>query len=377
VASGRCYEAQSGVPFYPSMEALGTLYEEASPAVREAIPERWPYLVRLLPDHFPLAASDDREEAQRLLRGVTGFVREVCAERPVALFLDDLHHADSASVDLLAHLARHTRTDRVLLVGTYRDVEVGPEHPLRKAVRELDREQLVEKVEVLRLGREETAALMSDRLPEAEVSEEFSGLVFDRTGGNPFFTVEVLKALIERGDPFLWEGHWLSKDMQDFAVPESVSEAILERVSRLRPETRQALEEASVLGQVFGLEDLMAVVGLGEDDVEEALEEAEASGLIWAAKVRYAFDHALTQQTLYAGLSPAPREAAQGGGRGDGAARGEGPPKAGGGDIAPLRSRLFAGARPPLRPPCRRGGRGGVRARRSREAIPGGAVSRG
>ena len=69
VASGRCYEAQSGVPFYPFMEALGTLYEEASPAVREAIPERWPYLVRLLPDHFPLAASDDREEAQRLLRG--------------------------------------------------------------------------------------------------------------------------------------------------------------------------------------------------------------------------------------------------------------------------------------------------------------------
>ncbi len=308
VASGRCYEAQSGVPFYPFLEALAKLYEDAPPKVREEIPERWPYLARLLPDHFPLAASGGREEAQRLLRAVTGFVREVSAERPVALLLDDLHHADSASVDLLAHLCRHTRPDRVLLLGTYRDVEVGPEHPLRKAVRELDREQLVEKVEVRRLGREETAALMSDRLNGAEVSEEFSGLVFDHTGGNPFFTVEVLKALIERGDPFLWEGRWSSKDMQDFAVPESVSEAILERVSRLRPETRQALEEASVLGQVFGFDDLTAVVGLGEDDVEEALEEAEASGLLWAAKVRYAFDHALTQQTLYAGLSPARRE---------------------------------------------------------------------
>jgi predicted ATPase len=235
-------------------------------------------------------------------------VREVCAGRSVALLLDDLHHADSASVDLLAHLCRHTRGDRVLLLGTYRDVDAGPEHPLRKAVRELDREQLVDKVEVRRLGREETAALMSDRLNGAEVSEEFSGLVFDRTWGNPFFTVEVLKALIERGDPFLWEGHWLSKDMQDFAVPESVSETILERVSRLRPEARQALEEASVLGQVFGFEDLMAVVGLGEYYAEEAMEEAAASGLLWAAKVRYAFDHALTQQTLYAGLSPARRE---------------------------------------------------------------------
>jgi hypothetical protein len=85
------------------------------------------------------------------------------------------------------------------------------------------------------------------------------------------------RAVDELGDPFLWAGHWLSKNMQDFAVPESVSEAILERVSRLRPETRQALEEASVLGQVFGFDDLMAVVGLGEDDVEEAMEEAPRS----------------------------------------------------------------------------------------------------
>lgn len=308
VASGRCYEAQSGVPFYPFLEALGTLYEDAPPKVRDEMPERWPYLARLLPDQFPLAASGSSEEAQRLLRAVTGFVREVCAERPVALLLDDLHHADSASVDLLAHLCRHTRPDRVLLVGTYRDVEVGPEHALRKAVRELDRELLVEKLEVRRLGREETAALISDRLNGAEVPEEFSGLVFDRTGGNPFFTVEVLKSLIERGDPFLSEGRWFRKDIQDLAAPESVSEAILERVSRLQPQTRQALEEASVLGQVFGFEDLMALVRLGEEDAEEALEEAEASGLIWAAKeVRYTFDHALTQQTLYAGLSPARR----------------------------------------------------------------------
>ena len=59
VASGRCYEAQSGVPFYPFLEALGTLYEDAPRKVREEIPERWPYLARLLPDHFPLAASGE------------------------------------------------------------------------------------------------------------------------------------------------------------------------------------------------------------------------------------------------------------------------------------------------------------------------------
>ncbi len=310
VAAGRCYEAQSGVPFYPFLDALCTLYDEAPPAIREAIPERWPYLAWLLPDHFPsrsLTSSESQEESQRLLRAVTGFVREVSAERSVALLLDDLHCVDGASVDLLAHLSRHTREDRVLLLGTYRDVEVGRGHPLRKAVRELEREQLVEKIVVRRFGREETAVLMSNWLDGAEVSKEFAALVYSHTEGNPFFTVEVLKALIERGDLSRWEGRWIRKEIEDLAAPESVSEAISERVSRLQPKTQEALEGASVLGQVFGFEDLMAVVRLDEEEAEGALEEAEASGLVRTAIDGYAFDHALTQQTLYAGLSPARR----------------------------------------------------------------------
>ncbi len=311
VAAGRCYEAQSGVPFYPFLEALSTLHEGAPPEVREAIPERWPYLARLLPDHFPsriAGSSESREESQRLLRAVTGFVREVAAERPVALLLDDLHCADGASLDLLAHLSRHTRGDRVLLLGTYRDVEVGRRHPLRGTVGELGREQLVEKIGVRRLGPGETAALMSDRLDGTEVSGEFAGLVYGHTGGNPFFTVEVLKALIERGDLLRWEGRWVRKEIEDLSAPESVSEAISERVSRLNPKTQQILEEASVLGQVFGFEDLIAVAGLGEEEAEETLGEAEASGLVRTVRDRHAFDHALTQQTLYARLSPARRK---------------------------------------------------------------------
>lgn len=170
-------------------------------------------------------------------------------------------------------------------------------------MRELDREQLVEKIGIRRLGREETAALMSDRLDGTEVSEEFAALVYNRTEGNPFFTVELLKALIERGELLRREGRWICKEIEDLTAPESVSEAIAERVSRLRLQTQNALEEASVLGQVFGSEELMAIVGLGEEEAEEALEEAEASGLVRAARNRYAFHHALTQQTLYAVLS--------------------------------------------------------------------------
>ena len=312
VASGRCYEAHGGVPFYPFLDALSALYEEASSKVRGAIPERFPYLTMLLPDHFPswpiAHFYEAGQQSQRLLRAVAGFVREVAAERPVALLLDDLHRADSASVDLLAHLARHIRADRVLLVGTYRDAEVGPEQPLRRAAQELGREQLVEKVDVGRLGREGTAVLVRDRLGGAEAPRGFAGLVHRHTEGNPFFTVEVLKDLIERGDLTRREGLWIHEGFRDLPVPESVGEAISERVSRLRPRTQETLEGASVLGQAFGFEDLTALLGCEDEEVEGALEEAAASGLARTEMDRYAFDHALIQQTLYAGLSPARRK---------------------------------------------------------------------
>ncbi|CAN5737294.1 hypothetical protein BH20ACT11_BH20ACT11_04820 [soil metagenome] len=310
VAAGRCYEAQSGVPFYPFLEALGSLYEQTSPGLREEAPRRWPYLPRLLPDHFsaePATASGSPEEIQRLLRAVTGFVREASLVSPVAVMLDDLHWADGASLELLQHLARHTRGERVMIVGLYRDTDAGRSHPLRRAARELGREQLLEKVALGRLGRRETADLVSDRLDGAEVSAELSELLHDRTGGNPFFTVEVVRDLIERGDLFSWEGRWLRREIHEIEVPHTVSETISERVSRLSPRARESLEQASVLGQTFGSEHLRSVSDLDEDQVESALEEAASAGIVQAVDDVHTFNHPLIRQTLYEELLPGRR----------------------------------------------------------------------
>ncbi len=306
VATGRCYEAQSSIPYYPFLDALGALYGEAPARVRNAVSERWPYVARLLPDHFPSwdgPQYDGREESLRLQRSVTGFLREVSGEIPVAILFDDLHCADEASLNLLAHLASHTRGDRVMLVGAYRDVEVGPGHAFWRIVRELGREEIVESIEVRRLGWEDTAVLMSDRLDGSEVSAGFVDLVHHHADGNPFFTVEILKDLIERGELSHREGYWTREEIGHLTAPKTVSEAISERVSRLGSGTQRALEEASVLGDEFDVDGLMAITGIDERGVETVLEEAEASGLVQAVRDRYAFNHALTQQTLYASLS--------------------------------------------------------------------------
>src|SRR5215208_539022 len=274
VATGRCYEPHQSVPYYPFLEALSSLYGAAPDPVRAQIPTRWPHLMRLLPDQpsgaLPATGASPQEEQQRLFWAVTGFLQAISETAPVALLLDDLHWADDASLELLQHLARHTRAHRVLLLGTYRDVEVGRQHRLGRALRDLERERLVERIPVRRLGHEGTVRLIADRMGQ-DLSDEFTELMYRHTDGHPLFVQEVLRTLIERGDVYRRDGHWESREIADIGVPESVRATIADRASRLSERAQGALREASVLGQAFDFEDLQAIAGLSEDELEAAL----------------------------------------------------------------------------------------------------------
>lgn len=310
VATGRCYEPEQAVAYYPFLEALAIGAEAAPADLRAALPRRWPDVLRLIPDGRPDAGGPSaaersvaggQEEQQRLFWAVTGFVRALAEHRPVALLFDDLHWADSASLALLQHLARHTRAARVLLLGTYRDVEISRQHPLEGALRSLSREQLLERLAIRRLSLEGTAALMAASFGAGEAPQELAALLHQRTDGNPFFTQEVLHALVERGDVFEQGGRWERRALEDIAVPESVRSAIGERASRLSQPAQEILREAGVLGQSFTFADLLSMSGRTESELEAALEEAMAAGLLREATGdTYAFNHALTQQALYA-----------------------------------------------------------------------------
>jgi len=313
VVAGRCYEPHQSMPYYPFLEALSTTYTAAPPTLREQASRRWPYLARLMPDHLgpAPAPSDEAEEQERLFRAVAAFVLAVAEIRPMALLVDDLHWADSASLQLLQHLARQTRGTRVLLLGTYRDVEVHPEHPLVATLRDLNREQLVERVPLRRLKESGTAAFITETMGDLEAGEEFVALVHRHTDGNPFFTQQVLQALIENGSVYRDEGRWKRRAIREIDVPESVRSVIGQRISRLRPEAQEILQEASVLGPAFAFNDLVAMKSVTEeganleDSVDSALVDAASFGLVRVAeKGMYTFDHALTQQALYTALSP-------------------------------------------------------------------------
>jgi predicted ATPase/DNA-binding XRE family transcriptional regulator len=284
VASGRCYEGHQVVGFYPLLEALTTVYAFSSAAIRAAIPDCWPYLSRLLPEHdLPTPVSSDGvEEQERVFRAVAGFICAVAAEQPVALLVDDLHWGDTASLELLQHLARSTRGSRVLLLGTYRDVEVRRPHPLVTVLAHLQREQLMERIALPPLVEEETGALIAMHIDGGDVSPELTALVHRNTEGNPFFIREVLRGLVDGGDLCQIDDHQDLRRIDRIAVPQSVREAIGERVSRLGDQTQAIMHNASVLGQTFSFEELAGISDRIEPELEDALDDAVAAS--WCRK---------------------------------------------------------------------------------------------
>lgn len=314
VASGRCYEPEQTVANFPFLEALAHAYRIAPTTIRAELPRQWPEVAQLLPDqhlveHAPQSssgatASSNQMERLRLCWAITGFMRALAEHQQVALLLDDLHWADSASLTLLLHLARHTRDSRVLLMGTYRELDVYRHGPLEAMLRDVEREHLVERVVLERFSQEETSALVASLLGTNAVTPELSALLHQRTDGNPFFTQEMLQSLVERGDAYWQDGWWRGRPTAELVVPETVRLVIGQRLAHVAASTKEVLLAASVLGETFTFDELAAMHLGSEDTLELALDEAIDSGLVReSGQESYAFHHVLIQQTCYADLS--------------------------------------------------------------------------
>ncbi|MGH2447684.1 MAG: ATP-binding protein, partial [Chloroflexota bacterium] len=309
VATGRCYEQERTVPYYPFLEALATLYEACPPHIRAETPRRWPQLGRLLPELVGIAPpapspGDDQEDRHLLFRAITGFIEAIAETMPVAFLLDDLHWADDSSLKLLLYLARYTRGSRVLLVGTYRDAEIYLHHPLETALVDISRDRLMEEIEIRRLQPDGTAALVAGMLGIGENVDEIAAMIHRRTDGNAFFAQEMVRALLESGHLYERDGRWEYEALREMEIPKSVRALIGQRLARLSDQAQDILRAASVLGQRFTFDDLLATgQGWSEEGIEQALEQAVDFGLVREVDEGYAFNHSLTQAALYADLS--------------------------------------------------------------------------
>jgi predicted ATPase len=167
---GHCYEEGAfRPPYQPFVEAFGSYVQQSDlDQIAADLGPAAADLGRIVPSlreqlHVtPPAAGDPEEDRWRLLQAATNLLHKVAARQPLVLVLEDLHDADQGTLDLLLYLARNLDGARLLVVGTYRDVEIDRAHPLSAALAELHRTGNVARLHLRGLSTLEVLRLLSE-----------------------------------------------------------------------------------------------------------------------------------------------------------------------------------------------------------------------
>jgi predicted ATPase len=267
-----------------------------------------PELRQQFPDIGQPAELPPDQERRYLLNGVGDFVDRGARVQPMLLIFEDLHWADDSTCILIRHLADRLRESPVLIVGTYRDDELDANRPFNRTLQELTRERLIEEVVLKCLDKTGVQHIIEGRAGKTAPAE-LVDLVFDETEGNPFFVEEVLRHLEEEGKLYDKNGEFTSGvEIRDTEVPRSLRLVIGERLARVSDTCRTVLTSAAIVGRTFSFDLLLLInAKLDEDDVLDALEEADSASLVEDLsrdrEARYGFVHEQIRQTLLAELS--------------------------------------------------------------------------
>jgi hypothetical protein len=297
---GRCWESGGAPAYWPWLsvlssvakalndEALATALGDGAPVLAEILPE----LRQRLPP-VSAGASPPPEEARfRVFRAISALAHAASHAEPhgLTIVLDDLHAADRSSLLLLHFLARELRGLKLLVIGTYRDVEARMDEETSELISRIVREGT--SLSIPRLGAEDAAALVRARA--GAVTERVSDRILARAQGNPLFLEEMLALLAEQG----------AESVDAGVVPHGVRDLIGQRLARVGAEARQLLDLAAVAGDELDSGLLAAAAANDVPGVSSALEEAMRAGLLVQRGERRRFAHALFREVLYRELSP-------------------------------------------------------------------------
>jgi tetratricopeptide (TPR) repeat protein/tRNA A-37 threonylcarbamoyl transferase component Bud32 len=312
--TGRCYEMEGAPPFVPFIEMTEQAVHIVPQAVREAMGDIAPEISTIVPslrrtysDIAPVPEVPPEQRRRLVFSAYVEYMQRASQKSPMVVLFDDLHWADEPTLQLLQHVAPHLASMRLLVVGTYRDVELDVKRPFAKTLEELFRQRLATRISLRRLsesGVQQMLSAMSGSAPPSGLAKA----VFRETEGNPFFVEEVYQHLAEEGKLFDDSGAWKADLRVDtIEVPEGVRLVIGRRLERLGEHARKVLTAAGVIGRTFPIDVLQAIVDVSEDEVLDALDEAERAQLVASEPghrtPRYEFVHELIRTTLASGLS--------------------------------------------------------------------------
>jgi hypothetical protein len=309
---GHCYEEGSlSLPYLAFVEALRSyVLSREDKDLREELGTGAADVARIVSEIRerlkvkPRPKGDPEEERYRLMQAVTGFLSHAASVQPLMIVLEDLHDADKGTLDMLTHVSRHLAGTRLLIVGTYRDVEVDRSHPLSAALAELRRVSTYGRVLLRGLNADEVRRML-ESITSEEIPWSLAEAVHRQTEGNPLFVQEVVRYLVEEGLLVQQEGRLRpTRDTPlEMNIPEGLRDVIGKRLSLISQECNQLLSVAAVIGREFPLDTLKGVANIKEDIFINALKEAVQLSVLeersQVGSVRYRFTHAFFRQTLY------------------------------------------------------------------------------
>lgn len=323
-ARGQCLEQYgAGEPYLPLLDALGRLCRDPAHAdVRTLLAARAPSWIASLPG---VGAGDGASAAgsrSRMLLELVEALEALTARTPLVLVLEDLHWSDYSTLDLLALLAHRTEAARLLVVATYRPVElVVHAHPLRRLKVDLEVKRRCREIALEFLSEAEVERYLALRLATDALPDGLAKLVHARTDGNPLFMTHIVDLLLTRGWLHETAAGWtcdLDHAGASDVVPDTLRQMIAQEIAGLAPDEQQMLEAASVAGDEPTAAAVAAALQLAVTDVEEALVGLARRGQLvvedgadrWpdgTRTARFAFIHALYRSFLYDRLPPARR----------------------------------------------------------------------
>ncbi len=300
VLMGRCLDAgETGLPYLPFAEALGALKGDLAhrPALAMLLPalalpaEREPGTEGMIaPSTIPGRRPEQDVGQLQLFDAVLGLLGELSERQRVLFIVEDLHWADASTRYLLSFLLSRLRSQRILVVGTYRSDDLHRSHPLRPLLSELFRLPAVERLDLSPFNAANARKFveaLSDDLPEDVLQQ-----VAERSEGNAFFAEELIAvATCDEG-----------------SLPSALADVLLSRVERLSDEAQHVVRVASVRGRRVRHDRLREVAGMSDVALDVALRELVQHHLLVVGDNEvYTFRHALLREAVYGDLLPGER----------------------------------------------------------------------
>jgi DNA-binding SARP family transcriptional activator len=310
ILRGRCYLQEQGLPFQPIIDALRTFLYIADFVYIKSLSNLWlAEVAKLLPEiygylpHIPInSALFPDQERNRLFEGIAQLFAHLSQREPVILFLDDLDAADVPTLELIHYLARRLAAARVLIIGTIRKEALADHTSLTTLLQELTQNSRSTTIPLARLSEAEVLELIDQTSGTSDTVNVLGRHLYQDTGGNPFFLMEMLKA--RKG----WQGSPPASSI----VPSNLRNVIDNRLKHLDDESRRVVIMAAVIGRQFGLSTLQKIYSGDNQYLLSILEQLIFQG--WIEEIpgadpgRYDFSHGLVRDSVYQSLSAARRQ---------------------------------------------------------------------